>query len=344
MIITTEIHAWIEQAVNEGAVVLDIRSEGEHAAGHIPGALSFPLLNNEERHIVGITYKEKGQHEAVHKGFELVGHKFSSYIRKAEELSPSREVMLYCWRGGMRSNIMAWLLNLSGFRVTLLEGGYKAYRQYCYEKFSENKRLLQLTGATGTGKTEVLHALQSCGEQVIDLEQIACHKGSAFGGLGQPEAPSQEHFENLIGWQLGMLKQPSIWVEGESRFIGKLRIPDTLYNRMETAERIEVERSAEERIERIISEYGHFPVDILLEKTQSLRKRMGGENVKESTDALHVGDMEGWLRPLLVYYDKTYTHSSKSCTGVLLLKLDITGKKADEAARILIDHLRTNKK
>jgi tRNA 2-selenouridine synthase len=335
MIDHLEIERWMEHARKTDSVLLDIRSEGEHAQGHVPGAISFPLLNNEERHQVGITYRQQGQQEAVKKGFALVGHKFADYISKAEQFAVSGEVLIYCWRGGMRSNIMAWLLDLAGFRIKLLSGGYKSYRHFCLEHQRLKNRILVVTGKTGSGKTEVLKALHDRGEQVLDLEFLASHKGSAFGALGQPEAPTQEHFENMIGWQLSAMNHAKIWVEGESRFIGKLRIPDAMYDRMMNAETVELERSFDERINRIIAEYGDFPTEILQEKTLRVRKRMGGENVKESIDALLAGDLIGWVKPLLVYYDKTYTHSNEKNQGKKLFGLDITGKEPAAIADML---------
>lgn len=330
----------MEHARIQGSVILDIRSEGEHQQGHIPGAISFPLLNNEERHEVGITYKQHGQEEAVKKGFTLVGHKFADYIGRAEKLSAKREVLIYCWRGGMRSNIMAWLLELSGFHIKLLSGGYKSYRNFCLENFKRNNKVIVVTGKTGSGKTEVLHALKRRDEKVLDLEFLASHKGSAFGGLGQPEAPTQEHFENVLGWQITGFNGAVIWVEGESRFIGRLRIPDAWYTQMMNAETIELQRSIEERMERVIREYGNFPQEELIEKTNGIRKRMGGENVKESIDALLAGDLKGWVKPLLEYYDKTYTHSLEQNNGKVLFDLDITGKQPDDIAQMIINTMK----
>jgi tRNA 2-selenouridine synthase len=339
MIEQLEIGRWLELLRSSKGVLLDARSEGEHAQGHIPSAISFPLLNNEERHEVGITYKQMGNHEAVKKGFALVGHKFEGYIRSAEKLAPQREVFLYCWRGGMRSNIMAWLLDLAGFRVFLLRGGYKSYRHLCIGSFQPDNRLIVLGGKTGSGKTEILHALAGKGAQVLDLEALASHKGSAFGAMGQPPAPTQEHFENKICWVLSQMGSGIIWIEGESRFIGRLRIPDTLFERMLQSEIVELDRSFEERIERIIHEYGNFPAEQLLERTRSIQKRMGGENVKESVDALMAGDMRGWAQPLLRYYDRTYAHSAEKNMGKKLFNVDITGMDHNVACDLILERM-----
>jgi tRNA 2-selenouridine synthase len=341
---TLEIEAWIRYAQAQGSVLLDIRSEGEHAQGHIPGALSFPLLDNESRHAIGITYKELGQAAAVELGFELVGHKFASFIATARSIAPEGEVMLYCWRGGMRSNIMAWLLDLAGFRVKLLQGGYKSYRRLGHELFESSLNLLVIAGKTGSGKTELLQALQEAGQSTLDLEHLARHKGSSFGGLGQEPAPTQEHFENLLMWHLMGSREQLIWLEGESRFIGKLRIPDLFFSQMESADHIEVERNFEERLQRILVEYGSFSPEELLDKTIALRKRMGGENVKLSVDALLLGDMQGWVRPLLEYYDKTYEHAATKTTGEKIFDVDISGMDAASAAHLLVEKLYITKK
>lgn len=339
MIESTEIIAFISQLHrnDDGAVVLlDVRSPKEFALGHIPGAINLPLLNDEERHLVGITYKEHGQQEAVKKGFELVGHKFVEYIKRAEELSPRKELQLYCWRGGLRSNIMAWLLSTAGFKVKLLQGGYKSYRHLCYELFEKGGSLCILSGMTGTGKTEWLQKLSDRNIQVIDLEKLANHRGSAFGGLGQLEQCAQEHFENVLGWSLFSMREGIIWIEDESRFIGKLRIPDVFFQRMLSAPHVELILSTEKRIQRIIREYGSFPTELLAEKTKSITKRMGGDQVKQSLDALEQGDLEGWIKPLLYYYDKSYMHGKSRYEVHMLQSIDTERNSEDEVIQTLV--------
>ncbi len=338
MIHQTETISFIHQLHrNEsGAVVLlDVRSPKEFAQGHIPGAVNFPLLNDEERHVVGITYKESGQQDAVKKGFELVGHKFADFISQAESLSHDRKIHLYCWRGGLRSNIMAWILGVAGFEVTLLKGGYKSYRGLCYDLFEKRGKFVVLTGMTGTGKTDWLNLLADEKEQVIDLEKIAHHKGSAFGGLGQPEQHNQEQFENLLGMSLFHKADNSIWLEDESRFIGRLRIPDVFFLRMMNAPHVELRLSEEQRINRIIREYGIFPPEALAEKTKAVIKRMGGDQVKISLEALDNGDLAGWIRPLLMYYDKSYQHGKTRFAVNTVLSIDLEIEKHEEVIRIL---------
>jgi tRNA 2-selenouridine synthase len=153
--------------------------------GHIPGAINFPLLDNEERAKVGTCYKEKGNYAAVLMGYELVGHKFQEYIKNAAALSPAKAVNIHCYRGGLRSTIMANLLVSAGFEVNLLSGGYKAYRKRVHEILEQPRRIVVIGGLTGAGKTELLLKLKAAGEQVVDLEALAKHRGSSFGAIGQ---------------------------------------------------------------------------------------------------------------------------------------------------------------
>lgn len=298
-----------EFLVDSGEIIIDARSEGEYHHGHIPGAINIPLLNNEERRIVGTCYKREGREEAVLKGFELVGHKFAEYIRKVSSLASGKKVKVYCWRGGMRSNIMAWVLSLSGFKVSILSGGYKAYRAHVLDTCSKNYKLVILGGPTGSGKTEVLHHLKLNGEQVVDLEGIAKHKGSAFGGLGMDGQPTYEHFENLLARELSACDPVKrIWLENESRLIGSVKIPDILYDNIRKAPVVEINIPFETRVKRLVKEYGDFDRNILADNTKKLTKRLGHQRMTEAVTKVLIGDVEGWIQDVLSYYDKTYAY------------------------------------
>jgi tRNA 2-selenouridine synthase len=336
MLKSAQIHEFVTD-IKSGVPLLDTRSPGEYSAGHIPGALNLPLLNNEERHVVGITYKEKGRDAAVRLGFELVGHKFAGYIDSAKSLSANGKVLLYCWRGGIRSNTMAWLLSSAGMDVTLLEEGYKEFRHWCISLFEQPWPLLILAGKTGSGKTEILHELSVLGEQVLDLEALANHRGSAFGALGLPEQPTQETFENTLAWTLSDFKTTRrVWAENESRFIGRIRIPDSFFTQTGKANLISINRDLTSRANRILEEYGKFDRAVLAEKTRSITKRMGGDRVKVSLDALEAGDLMGWVMPLLDYYDHNYTHSMSERTGSYERELNIRLQSIAQIARELL--------
>jgi tRNA 2-selenouridine synthase len=336
MIKPIETSAFIDEVKN-GFPLLDTRSPKEFSQGHIPGAFNLPLLNDDERHQVGITYKQHGRDAAVRLGYELVGHKFVSYIDAAKSHAPLGKVLVYCWRGGIRSNTMAWVLSSAGMEVYLLDGGYKSFRHWCLSLFERAWPLMVVSGKTGAGKTEVLKELQRLGEAAIDMEGLANHRGSAFGGLGLGDQPTQEMFENRLAWALSNHQQcKRMWIENESRFIGKVRIPDAFFIQSGNANLISVERELAVRAKRILSEYGQFDKELLAEKTRGITKRMGGDRVKMSIEALEAGDMMGWVLPLLEYYDKNYEHSILERKGKYERILEVNNDDAASIARELL--------
>ena len=287
---------------------IDVRSEGEYAAGHIPGAVNIPILNNEHRVLVGTSYKQDGKDSAVELGYKLVSPLFASLVEQAKQFVKENKVVVYCARGGMRSQIFSDLLAQEGIEVLRLKDGYKRYRNWCLEKFSREHSSVVLSGKTGSQKTERLFGLKNKGESVIDLEGLAHHKGSAFGSLGLPEQPSQEQFENNLAHALHfeLKKSLPIWYENESRFIGKIRVPDPIFTRIIRSARIEIEPSYEMRFNFLMENYGCFSTEELVEKTKLLTKRMGLEANKKAIEAIENGDKTEWLNLLMHYYDKAY--------------------------------------
>jgi tRNA 2-selenouridine synthase len=287
--------------------LIDARSEGEFVQSQIPSSINLPILTNEERVKVGTLYKEQGTLEATLKGFELVGPRFYQIQKEALERFPERKAIVYCWRGGMRSQILSWLLSMVGFEIYRLKGGYKTYRTYTFEKVRENFPLLVLGGKTGTGKTVLLKKLKESGEQVIDLEGLAHHKGSSFGSIGQLPQPTVEQFENSLAEELRLmdLRNP-IWVENESRKIGRLIIPDRFYEQMIKSPLLEIHKSDEERIEHIAEEYGKLPEAELITAVKRLQKRLGGLRTQQAILDIQEKNHFSWISNLLVYYDKTY--------------------------------------
>lgn len=289
-------------------VILDARTPKEFDQGHIPGAINFPLFSNEERHHVGLCYKEKGKDEAVKLGLRFVGPRMAGFIDEAEKLSPDRKALLYCWRGGMRSGSLSWLLKTAGFEIDLIPGGYKTWRRFVLDSFEQPLLLLNLSGYTGVGKTEVLAALADQGEQVLDLEGIANHRGSAFGQMG--EQPTTEHFENEVAAKLLSfdLSKP-IWVEDESRSIGKIYMPSALTEQMRNADMVLVDRDRSERIESICKLYGQAEIAELIAAFERIERRMGGQFTKAAIEHLNQGDLAAAADLALRYYDKGYEHS-----------------------------------
>ncbi|NNK80697.1 MAG: tRNA 2-selenouridine(34) synthase MnmH, partial [Flavobacteriales bacterium] len=223
---------------NDNTPLLDVRSPAEFTSGHILGAISFPLFTDVERADVGTLYKQMSREAAIKRGLELIGPKMVSMIEQAESLN-SRTFRLYCWRGGMRSRSVAWLLETYGFNCQVLEGGYKSYRKTTNELIEDELKLIVLSGLTGTRKTAILKALKEKGEQVIDLENLAGHQGSSFGNLENTEQPSTEQFHNLIFDSCRNLdSNRPVWIEDESFMIGRCALPQSLYNLKESSPHI----------------------------------------------------------------------------------------------------------
>ncbi len=316
--------------------ILDVRSPSEFAQGHLPSAVSFPLFSDAERAEVGICYKQQGRDAAVELGFALAGGKFAGFIAEAKQLAPARQLRLHCWRGGMRSEAVAWVLEMAGFKVSLLTGGYKAFRRWVQQQFEQPKPIWILGGMTGTGKTDILQALAQLGEPTIDLEALASHRGSSFGALGLPPQPSQEQFENrlAIAWAKLDPQQP-VWLEAESRRIGLCRIPDALFEQMEQASRlIEINRTLAERLNYLVEIYGQFPSEDLIIATERIRKRLGGQRTQEAVEHLRQGQLSAAFELILDYYDRTYRYDLQRRQRPIE-SVDLAGLSAEAAARRL---------
>lgn len=304
--------------------VLDVRSPGEYIHAHIPGAFSLPLFDDDQRKIIGTTYKQQSREKAIKAGLDFFGPKMKFMIEEVEKISQaaggkmintlnyedSATVLVHCWRGGMRSNAVAWLLNLYGFNVYLLDGGYKAYRNYVSQQFEKDYYFKILGGYTGSGKTYLLHQLQNNLQPVIDLEGLARHKGSAFGGIGQPEQPSQEMFENLLAKALVETAAGTpAWLEDESQRIGRLNIPHSIWNLMRRSPLYFLDIPFEKRLEHIIKEYSSLDKEGLVNAIIRIKKRLGPLETKTALGFLLDDELQSCFEILLKYYDKTYLKS-----------------------------------
>jgi tRNA 2-selenouridine synthase len=290
--------------------VVDVRSPGEYDQGHIPGAINLPLFDNAERAIVGTIYKNSGRDNAILKGLELAGPKLAGFVKKMVQITPQKEILIHCWRGGMRSEQMAWLFDIAGFKTGLLTGGYKSYRRFIRESFSKETDCIVLGGMTGSGKTDILHQLSLKGEQILDLEGIACHKGSVFGGLGQEIQPTNEQFENNLYsvWRNFDFSR-RIWMEDESRSIGTVSIPDPLFLKKCSSPMVTVEIPKEARIQRLVREYSGFDKELLKEAVKKISEKMGGARTKQAIESIDNNAFEFVADLVLSYYDKSYRHS-----------------------------------
>lgn len=333
-------------------VWLDVRSPGEYAKGHIPGAFSLPLFDDREREIVGTIYARKGRERAIEKGLALVGPRLTHLLEGAKKWSRQGEssqkgIMLYCARGGMRSSSVAWLLRLYGFDVEIYPGGFRTYRRLLPQWLEKAQRIIILRGPTGTGKTTILHHLRERGHQVIDLEGLAEHKGSAFGKVNAIPQPTNEMFMCLLIQEL-LRMDPSLplFVEGESKRIGRCQIPDTFFDRMRSAELIQLTAPTSERVERIVEEYGALPKERLIHAFESIEKYLGNESCRMAVSHLSNGEVESAVNIALKYYDKEYAKSSRKlfvgrCLGTVNHLLNRQNETLNEI-ETLVKRGRTN--
>jgi len=323
--------------------LLDVRSPAEFAQGHVPGAANLPLFSDDERAAVGTTYKQSGRSEAIRLGLELVGPRLAHLGTTLQQHAASSggALRLYCWRGGMRSGSVAWLARTLGLQVELLAGGYKSYRRWALACFEQAWPLLLLGGRTGSGKTDVLLALQQQGAAVIDLEGLAHHRGSSFGGLGLPPQPSTEHFENRLALKLqSQAGDAPIWLEAESAQVGRCRIPAALWRQMQHAPVVELQRPAGQRVERLVAVYGSQGEAALKEATSRISRRLGPQRTALALAAIASGDMAAACSQMLDYYDRCYDHELQRHGSAdqqwLLGHEDLAGLSPETAADQLI--------
>jgi tRNA 2-selenouridine synthase len=320
-------------------VLLDVRSPGEYAQGHIPGAVPFPLFSDEARAQVGTVYKQQGKEPALELGLELTGPKMAGFVRDAKKYAPDRQIAVHCWRGGQRSRSMAWLLGLAGFDVLTLEGGYKLYRRHVLEHFeTASYNIVLLGGRTGSGKTKILRALHELGEQVIDLEALAHHKGSAFGSIGEAPQPTVEQFENDLFAALQNIDPTRrVWVENESRSIGRVFVPDGFWAQMKAAPLFNIEIPHTARIQNLLDDY------VLTDKSEleaaflKIDKKLGGQHLKTALEALEQGDFAAAAEVALRYYDKTYQHGLDTNVSPDIRHLRFEHGRAEEIAKYILN-------
>lgn len=305
-------------------LIIDVRSPGEYIHAHIPTAFSLPLFTDEERAAIGTTYKQKSREDAIKLGLPFFGNKMQNMIEQVEGWAAVYEktngnkpiILVHCWRGGMRSAAVAWLLDLYGFKTEQLTGGYKAYRNWVLAQFEKNYTMKVLGGFTGSGKTEILLQLQKSKIPVIDLEGLASHKGSAFGALGQNEQASQEQFENNLAGALFCISaaHPFFWIEDESQRIGTNMLPITFFKNIRNSICYFIDIPFGARLQFITQAYGKFAIADLIAATLRIQKRLGGLETKTAVNYLVENNIEAAFSILLKYYDKVYLKNIETAT------------------------------
>ncbi|MBA2614088.1 MAG: tRNA 2-selenouridine(34) synthase MnmH [Bacteroidetes bacterium] len=330
-------------------ILLDVRSPGEYEHAHIPGAYSLPLFTNEERKVVGTAYKQESREKAIKIGLDYFGSKTVKLIEEVEKLiaekKVGKEVGVHCWRGGMRSAAIAWLLDLYGFKVYLLAGGYKAYRNYAIQQFFKAYELRIVGGYTGSNKTGVLSELKKRNEKIIDLENLALHKGSAFGNLDLHAQPSQEMFENLLAAELEKHNADNtntiIWLEDESQRLGNVNVPLPFFQSMRSCPVLFLNIPFEERLKHIMVDYGKYSKEKIINAIVRIKKKLGGLETKNAVNFILEDDLINCFSVLLKYYDRLYlknTYKREEAEKKITL-LDLISVDAKINSEKLIQHV-----
>lgn len=308
---------------NHDHTLVDVRSPKEFEEATIPGAINIPLFSNEERAQVGTTYKHEGQDAAKELGLEIFSKKLPAFIKEFKQLGTP--VTVFCWRGGMRSKTAATVNNLMNVKVNRLTGGIRGYRNWMKEQLNTLPLppMYVLNGHTGNGKTHILHQLKDEGYPVIDLEGMAAHRGSIFGGIGL-EPNNQRMFNLLLGEALLDYKdRPYVLIEGESARIGKIMIPDRFYQHKETSPQLFIELPIEERVKNILSDYS--PSDYheqVVEAFHGIKRRIHTPVAHAIEEALEARDYPEVVKNLLTYYyDPRYSHST-ACDEELITSIE----------------------
>ena len=307
----------ISQAFQSFDDILDVRSQAEYADDHLPGAINIPVLSNEERARIGTLFTRVSPFEAKKQGAALIARNISHHLEETfHDRQKDWRPLVYCWRGGMRSGAIAHILTQIGWRTAQLEGGYKAYRRYviaALETLPIKFNFCVISGATGTGKSHLLHALAEQGGQVLDLEELAQHRGSLLGGLpGQPQ-PTQKTFETRL-WNVLRTFTPDrpVYIEAESRKIGSVNVPSILLNRMRTSPCIHIEASQEARVALLMHDYAHFLNDptLLVKCLTPLMELHGRTVIDRWCQMAQQGEWKPLIEELLTrHYDPTYRRS-----------------------------------
>ncbi|CAM3739314.1 tRNA 2-selenouridine(34) synthase MnmH [Mesobacillus zeae] len=339
----------VEELIGSNEFIpVDVRSPIEHKEASIPGSVNIPLFSDEERREIGILYKKSGEMAARWRAMEVVSPKLPDILGQFRNLAETGATpVVHCWRGGMRSKAVATFLEYSGCESIRLSGGYRAFREYILEEIPMllPKKAVIIHGMTGTGKTDILHELQAKGYPVLDLEQMANHRGSLFGMIGTGDGYNQKTFDALLFKRLNEMKgAPYFIMEAESKRIGRAVQPDSMLDRKKDAIHLFVHSSIEKRVERIMAEYvipyqgqGWFREEVL-DKIRKIEKRLKNVPLAEELEQAVLGEnYPEVIRILLIhYYDPRYTHALGEYEAKFI---EIDGDHDSGAASLIEEHL-----
>ena len=306
-----EVSDFLSKSTHE--LIIDVRAPIEFFKGHLPRAINIPLFEDSERAEIGTLYKQQGKDSAVNRGLEIVSPKMTTFVNQAKALSKNKKVFVYCFRGGMRSNSFAWLMNTSGLDACIMKGGYKAFRNYVLKYFEQERKLILLGGKTGSGKTDILKKLKEQSLQIIDLENIAHHKGSAFGTINEQKQNPQQVFEHQLFQNLIELNNANfIILEDESQTIGYNKIPKGLWQQMKQATIIKLKIPFELRVQKLVDDYTTVDIEALKSCVIKIAQQLGSLNTKLCLQYLDEKNLHDVARLSLLYYDKAYEFSYKN--------------------------------
>ena len=328
-----------ENIINSNIPIVDVRSPIEYHKAHITHAYNVPLFSDTEREIVGTIYKNEGKEKAVLQGLKFVGNKLDSYVDYIKKITDSKKLILHCWRGGKRSSSMAWLLELFDYEIIIIQNGYKSYRNFVLKYLeSVNLNLIVLGGKTGSGKTVILQELKNRGEQVIDLEKLANHKGSAFGWIGETQQGSVEQFENDLFFEISKLDLTKrIWIENESRSIGKIYIPNGIWKNMNQARLVHLDIDLSSRVENLLSIYKTENPEDLIKSFDKIKKKLGHENFSKAVEFVETRQLVSAIEIALSYYDKCYNYDYNNSKNSQILTYSASNQTAKSISENLIE-------
>lgn len=306
-----DVAKFLNNSKNE--LIIDVRAPIEFQKGHLPNAVNIPLFEDIERAEIGTLYKQQGKDIAVNRGLEIVSPKMTLFVNQVKALSKNKKAFVYCFRGGMRSNSFAWLMNTSGLDTCIMQGGYKAFRNYVLEYFDKDRKLILLGGKTGSGKTDILKKLNGLSLQTIDLEGLAHHKGSAFGAINEQTQNPQQVFEHDLFHGLSLLDETqAVILEDESQTIGFNKLPHGLWLQMKQATIVKIEIPFELRVQKLVDDYTTVNIDALKSCVVKISQQLGTLNTKLCLQYLDDKNLPDVARLSLLYYDRAYEFSYKN--------------------------------
>jgi tRNA 2-selenouridine synthase len=311
-------------------LIIDVRSPEEFFKGHIIGSINVPLFENEERAEIGTLYKQQGKEKAINRGLEIVKPKKPKFIERINQLTLNKSVFVYCFRGGMRSNSFAWFLNSFGYDAKILKGGYKAFRNFVLSEFNKHRKIILLGGKTGSKKTELLNQLKNEGYPILNIEEIANHKGSAFGSINQNKQEPQQTFENKLFQELqSSNNQNYLIIEDESQTLGYNKIPHAFWLQMKNAPIIKINLELKERLNQLVKEYATIDKQLLINAVNKIAQQLGPLNTKQCINYIQENQLHAAAEICLHYYDRAYEYKYEKKTDIEIIELNMCKEESE---------------